>query len=52
MLVAHGTGDEATVEKARLAFGSVRDQLAATPQIVAPGVVDPFISQAVGASGR
>ncbi len=52
MLVAQRTGGGTTAEKDRLALASLRDRLAATSQVVAPGVMAPFIAQAVSASNR
>ena len=52
MLTAQRAGDGATAWQDRLAFEALRKQLAAIPQVVAPGVMDPFIRQAADASNR
>ena len=52
MLAAQRAGDGATAWTDRLALESVRSKLAAIPQIVAPGVMDPFLTQAIAASNR
>jgi hypothetical protein len=52
MLVAQQAGDAVTASKERLALESLMQQAAAIPQVVAPGVMDPFLAQAVAASNR
>ena len=50
MLIAQRTGDGTTAEKSRLALASLRNWLAATSQVVAPGVMEAFIAQAMSAT--
>ncbi|HEX6445174.1 MAG TPA: beta-N-acetylglucosaminidase domain-containing protein, partial [Streptosporangiales bacterium] len=52
MLAAQRAGDGNTAWRDRLALESQRKQLAAIPQQVAPGVMDPFLARAVAASNR
>jgi hyaluronoglucosaminidase len=52
MLTAQRAGDGATAWKDRLALESLRNQLGAIPQTVAPGVMDPFLTRADDASNR
>ena len=48
MLLAQQAGDTSTASTDRLALVSLLQQAAAIPQVVAPGVMDPFLTQAVG----
>lgn len=50
MLVAQQAGDAATASTERVALDALRGQAAAIPQVVALGVMDPFLAQAVAAS--
>ena len=52
MLTAQRAGDGKTAWKDRLALESLRSQLAGIPQVVAPGVMDPFLNRASDASNR
>jgi hypothetical protein len=52
MLAAQQAGDASTASKDRLALESLLQQAGAIPQVVAPGVMDPFLTQAVAASNR
>lgn len=50
MLVAQRAGDRANAEEDRLALASLRSGLAATSQVVAPGVMETFIARAMSAT--
>jgi hypothetical protein len=50
MLIAQRAGDSETVRRDRLRLASLRNQVAAMSQVVAPGVVEAFITRAMTAS--
>ena len=52
LLVAQRTDDLRTVRRDRLTLASLRNRLVATSQVVAPGIIDPFIARAASASVR
>ncbi|TMD10035.1 MAG: hypothetical protein E6J01_00175 [Chloroflexi bacterium] len=52
LLVAQRAGDLMSVRRNGLALASLRNRLAATSQVVAPGIIDPFIARAAGGSVR
>jgi hypothetical protein len=52
LLAAQRRGDATSAEKARMTLAAARHEVAATPQVVAPGVIDHFIAQATSASSR
>jgi hyaluronoglucosaminidase len=52
MLTAQRAGDGATAWQDRIALDAARSRLAAIPQQVAPGVMDPFLTRAIEASNR
>ena len=52
MLTAQRAGDGATSWKDRLPLETRRSQLAAIPQVVAAGVMDPFLTEVIAASNR
>ncbi len=52
MLAAQRAGDGQAAWKGRLALESLHAALTAIPQVVAPGVMDPFLAEAIAASNR
>ena len=52
MLAAQRAGNGQTAWKDRLALESLHTALSAIPQVVAPGVLDPFLIEAIAASNR
>ncbi|RZS32841.1 glycosyl hydrolase family 20 [Herbihabitans rhizosphaerae] len=51
LLVAYQKGDTATVERLRADLTAKRDELHAIPQVLAPGVFDPFLDRALRDTG-